>query len=182
MPVKNAGFSLAEVLIALAISSLLLLGAARMLPLFGESSMQILQRRQLQQELQQLIITISKHIRRAGYCNGICSGEALQIRAEGSCLLMKWDGNHNGVWEGVTDPESDSYGFRLRESSIETQRGVEQCYGPGWERLTDPDLITITQLHFERDNSQIRISLSGFSTRFPFLSVRLEQAAFGNNL
>ncbi|WP_338577409.1 prepilin-type N-terminal cleavage/methylation domain-containing protein [Erwinia sp. E_sp_W01_1] len=67
---RQAGFSLPEMLIALAIGSVLLLGAARMLPLLQYNNLQTLMRFQLQEELQLIATTLEKAVRRAGYCKG----------------------------------------------------------------------------------------------------------------
>ena len=58
---------------------------------------------------------------------------------------MRWDANSNGSWDNSAS-ENDSNGFRLESGALETQRGATSCEGKGWEKLTDPDMLTIA--HF----------------------------------
>ena len=77
MPVKEQGFSLLEVLIAMAISSVLLLGAARFLPALQRESLTSTRKLALEDEIWLRVFTVAKHLQRAGCCHGICTGEGL---------------------------------------------------------------------------------------------------------
>ena len=79
MPVKEQGFSLLEVLIAMAISSVLLLGAARFLPALQRDSLTSARKLALEDEIWLRVFTVAKHLQRAGYCHGSCTGEGLEI-------------------------------------------------------------------------------------------------------
>lgn len=79
MPVKEQGFSLLEVLIAMAISSVLLLGAARFLPALQRESLTSTRKLALEDEIWLRVFTVAKHLqggllswhlyrRRAGNC------------------------------------------------------------------------------------------------------------------
>ena len=85
------GFSLLEVLIAMAISSILLLGASRFLPALQFGIMQQMRQQALEDDLWQQLFTVAKHLQRAGYCRGDnCIGEPLHLSA-------RWDER----WQGV---------------------------------------------------------------------------------
>ncbi|MEN4710475.1 prepilin peptidase-dependent protein [Pantoea agglomerans] len=161
---KMAGFSLLEMLIALAISAVVMLSAGRFLPLLLAENAGVMQRAQLRQELQQMMATLEKAVRRAGYCQGECGSEALQIRE--NCLLLRWDENSNGKWEGVSHAESDYYGYRLRQQQLEMQRGVDQCQSAGWERLSDPAFMTLEQFSVSQQGAQVRIVLQARAGRW----------------
>jgi prepilin peptidase dependent protein B len=161
---KVAGFSLLEMLIALAISAVVMLSAGRFLPLLLAENAGVMQRAQLRQELQQMMATLEKAVRRAGYCHGECGSEALQIRE--NCLLLRWDENSNGKWEGVSYAESDYYGYRLRQQQLEMQRGVDQCQSAGWERLSDPAVMTREQFSVSQQGAQVRLVLQGRAGRW----------------
>ncbi|MEN4570723.1 prepilin peptidase-dependent protein [Pantoea agglomerans] len=161
---KVAGFSLLEMLIALAISAVVMLSAGRFLPLLLAENAGVMQRAQLRQELQQMMATLEKAVRRAGYCHGECGSEALQIRE--NCLLLRWDENSNGKWEGVSYAESDYYGYRLRQQQLEMQRGVDQCQSAGWERLSDPAFMTLEQFSVSQQGTQVRIVLQARAGRW----------------
>ncbi|MBD9553538.1 prepilin peptidase-dependent protein [Pantoea sp. PNT01] len=164
MPLKIAGFSLLEMLIAMAISAVIMLSVGRFLPLLLAENADVLQRAQLRQELQQMMATLEKSVRRAGYCHGECGKEALKISE--NCLLLRWDENSNGQWEGVSHAESDYYGYRLRQQQLEMQRGVEQCQSAGWERLSDPAFMTVEQFSVSQQGRQVRIVLQGRAGRW----------------
>lgn len=145
------GFSLLEVLIAMAISSVLLLGASRFLPALQRGVLAQMQQQTLEEEVWQRLFTVVKHLQRAGYCaDDNCGSEALQIAQQGQCVIARWDGDSNGVWQTSPVDEADSIGFRLRSGVLETLRGAASCEGKGWDKMTDPALLTVTDFHVER--------------------------------
>lgn len=142
MSLKQRGFSLTEVLIAMLIGSILLLSTARFLP--GMQRAVLLQsgRQELEEEVWQRLFSIGKHLQRAGYCAGNCQGEGLVISRQGRCVIVQWDANNNGTWD-VSASENESTGFRLESGSLETLRGATSCESKGWDKLTDPDRLLI---------------------------------------
>lgn len=120
MPVKEQGFSLLEVLIAMAISSVLLLGAARFLPALQRESLTSTRKLALEDEIWLRVFTVAKHLQRAGYCHGSCTGEGLEIVGQGDCVIVQWDANSNGIWDREPVKESDQIGFRLKEHVLES--------------------------------------------------------------
>lgn len=161
MRITEGGFSLLEMLIAMAISAVLMVSVGRFLPLLLEQNLCVQQRVQLQQELHQLSHTLQKALQRAGYCRGHCHGPALILAAAGSCILLRWDENSNGRWEEAGSSESDYYGYRLRNRQLEMQRGVDNCNGSGWERMTDPAFLTIETFRLERQGTRLILHLAG---------------------
>ncbi|MFV9670063.1 MULTISPECIES: prepilin peptidase-dependent protein [Pantoea] len=161
---KANGFSLLEMLIAMAISAVVMISVGHFLPRLLAENASMLQRAQLRQELQQIVATLEKAVRRAGYCHGECGPGALTLRE--NCLLLRWDENSNGRWEAVGHTGSDYYGYRLRQRQLETQRGVDECHSAGWERLSDPAFMTLEQFSISRQDAQIRIVLQGRAGRW----------------
>ncbi|MFL4368049.1 prepilin peptidase-dependent protein [Enterobacter asburiae] len=145
MLMRQRGFSLTEVLIATAISSLLLISASRFLPGLQRAVLLQSGQRELEEEVWQHLFALGKQLQRAGYCAGKCQGQALVTARLGGCVIVRWDANSNGSWDNTTS-ENDSTGFRLESGALETQRGATSCEGKGWEKLTDPDRLTIA--HF----------------------------------
>ncbi|MEB5837811.1 prepilin peptidase-dependent protein [Pantoea dispersa] len=165
MRIAQGGFSLLEMLIAMAIGAVLMVSVGRFLPLLLEQNLRLQQRVQLQQELQQIAGSLAKALRRAGYCHGQCSGAALTLVSGGSCVLLRWDENSNGRWEGVGHSESDYYGYRLRNGQLEMQRGVDECNSNGWERITDPAFLTLSTFRVERQGSRLLLQLAATAGR-----------------
>jgi len=158
MSVNQQGFSLVEVLIAMAISSVVLLSTARFLPALQRAATGQTQQQTLEEEVWQRLLAVARHLQRAGFCRGSCAGEGVTL--ESQCLRVRWDSNLNGVWEEAPPANADVMGFRLRKGALETQRGAQNCSGAGWERMTDPDFILVDDFTVER---HIR---SGFAPEF----------------
>ena len=165
MSIKAAGFSLMEMLLAMALSGILMLGALRLLPHLQRQNLQLQSQVRLREELQQMLNVLEKALRRAGYCHGACQGEPLIIQR--TCLLVRWDENSNGRWEGPEQGESEWYGYRLHNQRLEMQRGVVSCEGSGWESLSDPATISVNELAFTQRQQQVTLTLGGESLRFP---------------
>lgn len=179
---KAGGFTLLETLVALAVGSVLMLGATRTLPLLQQQNLRLLMQVQLNDELQQIVQTLEKAVRRAGYCHGSCRGAGFSLHAGGSCLLMRWDENSNGKWEAAERDDSDLYGYRLRAGSLEMQRGVSHCEGGGWERLNDPRLIGISRFRIERVEQRVKIVIGAYAIAAPGVTQRVEHWLTAENL
>ncbi|CBG89607.1 prepilin peptidase-dependent protein [Citrobacter rodentium] len=169
MLVNTRGFSLPEVLIAMAIGSVLLLGAARFLPALQRDILQHTLQLSLEEEVWQRVYTVAKHLQRAGYCYGNCGGKGLTLAEQGQCVIAQWDANGNGVWERGSLKEPEQTGFRLKNNVLETLRGAGSCTDKGWDKMTDPDTLRITAFEVERQD------VAGFA---PVLTVHLRGVAW----
>lgn len=161
MPVNQQGFSLVEVLIAMAIGSVLLLSTARFLPALQMAALRQAQRQMVQEEVWQRLLTVARHLQRAGFCQGNCAGEGVLL--EKDCLRVRWDSNLNGVWEATPAANADITAFRLNNGVLETLRGATSCSGKGWDKMTDPDFLTVEAFSVERHNHR------GFAPEFSLL-------------
>lgn len=185
MSVNQQGFSLVEVLIAMAISSVLLLATARFLPALQMMAIKQTQRQALNEEIWQRVFTISRQIQRAGFCRGTCAGEGLVL--EPHCLLSRWDSNLNGKWEEAPANTAEVTGIRLQNGAIETLRGATNCAGKGWEKMTDPEFMLIDDFSVTRHDSsgfppEFTINLQGHLKSRPEAQVSASYSVTGHNL
>ncbi|EPE7163489.1 prepilin peptidase-dependent protein [Cronobacter sakazakii] len=187
MRVKEKGFSLLEVLIAFGISSVLLTGAARLLPALQLGILRQAQQTLLQEELWQLAFTVGKQIQRAGYCYGGCDSRALQLNSDGSCLLVQWDANSNGRFESAPSADAEQTGYRLRDGSLETLRGATSCEGKGWEKMTNPAMVRIDKFQVQEKRrpgypALFTVALRATMLRYHGEPVAVEHSVSGFNL
>ena len=63
-----------------------------------------------------------------------------------SCIIYAYDRNENGVLDTVGTNEN--FGFRLRDNAVEIRIGGAACVDGGWQNLTDTDMVSITALNF----------------------------------
>lgn len=163
---RQQGFSLLETLLAMAIGSVILLAAARFLPALQLAVLRQTHEQTLEDELWQRLYTVARHIQRAGYCNGECSGSPLVIGRDGGCVIVQWDANSNGRWDSTPASEADQTGFRLQNGVLETLRGATTCEGKGWDKMTDPGRVNIQNFTVSRQQTAgyapvFSISLAG---------------------
>jgi prepilin peptidase dependent protein B len=109
MWLKQRGFTLPEVLMALGIGSMLMLSSAQLYPLLRQRSQNLAHHFQLDQLLRSTVSNIEKDLRRAGFCNGECSGRATVMgqsmgEPSHSCVIIAYDLNRNGRLRVMTKP------------------------------------------------------------------------------
>lgn len=138
------------------------------LPALQRESLTSTRKLALEDEIWLRVFTVAKHLQRAGYCHGSCTGEGLEIVGQGDCIIVQWDANSNGIWDREPVKESDQIGFRLKEHVLETLRGATSCEGKGWDKVTNPDAIIIDTFQV------VRQDVSGFS---PVLTVNMRAAS-----
>ncbi|TQI81949.1 prepilin peptidase dependent protein B [Serratia fonticola] len=184
MPILARGFTLPEVMLAMTFGSLIILAAAKTLPILHQQVADAGRHYRLELVLRQLLFGIEKDLRRSGFCAGECQGKPLLIgnapgEAANSCVIVAYDLNRNGRWEKSGDAEY--FGYRQRAGALEGQRGVTQCAGLGWERLLDQEEVqieafSVSQILDSRGGSVVLLSLSGRSTAKENIQRRLEWA------
>ena len=167
---SRRGFSLAEALIAMAIGSLLLIGACRFLPALQRHILRQGEQLALENELWQRVHAVGKHLQRAGYCRGVCGGAGLELAADGECLIVRWDANSNGTWETSPAAAAESTGFRLRDGALETLAAIVVTRFAVQHRLT------------EGFAPELSVTLAARSARQMGLAAEVEQRVTGYNL
>ncbi|QXF32351.1 peptidase [Photorhabdus luminescens] len=152
---NQSGMTLLEVIVAMAIGSIILLAIAKSYPILTKQIMELYQRYRLGYFIKQTLHIIEKDIRRAGYCQHYCDGKPIVIsnksdESEDSCLIIAYDLNTNNQWEPPEHSESEFFGYRLSNKSVEWKRGAGNCQESGWERLFDPNEIVVDSFKAEK--------------------------------
>ncbi|MBP2859698.1 prepilin peptidase-dependent protein [Dickeya oryzae] len=183
------GFTLPEVMLAMAVSSVTMLAVAQLLPLLRAQTQDSASLLRLEQVLRQTLFGIEKDIRRAGFCAGRCQGTALTLETDASnlvsCLSVAYDVNRNGRFETAEQSEPEFFSYRLRAGALEVQTGGPRCQGNRWERLLDPGEVTITRFDITRETSGVqpryRLLLAGYWTTRPWQRQLVESLVAGRN-
>lgn len=143
MQLRQQGFTLIEVLVVLALSSVLLLGTIRLYPILQRNILHEYQSASVRESVWQLAYRIGKHLQRAGYCRGVCATPALQIEQGGSRVLIQWQIPDS---RNVTGDKYERTGYRLHQGTLQILKGTKEFTGELWEKISDPELMTLT--HF----------------------------------
>ncbi|WP_038903574.1 prepilin peptidase-dependent protein [Dickeya zeae] len=183
------GFTLPEVMLAMAVSSVTMLAVAQLLPLLRAQTQDSASLLRLEQVLRQTLFGIEKDIRRAGFCAGRCQGTPLTLETDASnlvsCLSVAYDVNRNGRFETAEQSEPEFFSYRLRAGALEVQTGGPRCQGNRWERLLDPGEVTITRFDVTRETSGVqpryRLLLAGYWTTRPRQRQQVESLVAGRN-
>ncbi|MCV9879200.1 prepilin peptidase-dependent protein [Brenneria izbisi] len=186
----HRGFTLPEILLALSLSSLIMLSAAQWYPILRSQSQNSAQYFRLEQLFSQVISGIEKNIRRAGFCAGACQGAAMTLarypgEMPNSCLNVSYDLNRNGVWDGG-EQEHESFGYRLRAGALEIQSGAHNCRGDRWEKLFDPQEVMLTHFRIQpvagKAGAKLyQLQLTGFWTKRPAVQRTVTRLILGRN-
>ncbi|MBJ3813830.1 prepilin peptidase-dependent protein [Shimwellia pseudoproteus] len=160
---RGQGFTLPELLLALSLGSLIMLGAMRFLPALQHGALATTQRHQTQTLLWQLALSIGKSVRRAGYCNGQCAGVGLRLFPAGDCLVAQWDFNSNGRWDTSPPDQAEQIAYRLSGTDLEIRRGATDCRGTGWQKMHDPAALRIVSFRVWRvaEGPLVAMALTG---------------------
>jgi len=187
MQLTQGGFSLLEVLLAMVIGSVLLLSAVRFLPALQAALLHQIRQQTLQEALWQHLFTLGKHLQRAGYCQGECSGQPLIVSRQGACVIVQWDANSNGRWEHSPLSEAEQTGFRLQNGVLETRQGAESCEEKGWDKITDPATVSVQRFTVARQSQgglapMLTVTLTAAPLDHPQEAVSAAYSVVGYNL
>ncbi len=93
----------------------------------------------------------------ADFCPGVSCTSPVEFRTllvsqfagenNNSCILFAYDFNDNGAYDNTADWR-EAFGYRLHDKKLETRQGGFSCTQGGWESLTDPNFVTISDLAF----------------------------------
>jgi prepilin peptidase dependent protein B len=190
---SQRGFSIVELLLAMLIATASIGALIPMVSMTIGMNAKLISSARLNEELSHVFALVRTDIRRAGYDKMAVNyiPELSDVRptfnshlvishysgeAENSCILYAYDSNENGV-KDETNPD-ENYGFRLRDSAVEMRVDGALCKEAGWQDITDPNVVKVTELSFEptyisfNDVNEIHltIKLAGNLIQYPQFS------------
>jgi prepilin peptidase dependent protein B len=174
------GLSLIELMVALLVGSILIVGVLAVTATTLKESARNLQKQRLQYELQSAMNNMIADIRRAGYWANASSQMGTNTNSNpfmttanlatpsSNCILLSYDINSNSSLPTVNSGSDDErYGYRLSNNAIQARitNGTYNCTAnAGWVNITDPLAITVTQLNFVISAPTTDIDGSGTDT------------------
>lgn len=172
---KTLGFTLIELMIALALNALLFTALLTIFMTNLDHYHKTLNRDRLNQQLHTAMSLIASEIRRAGYSANAYSDIGLHqnnnpfvvtgttdisINAAANCILFTYDHNNDGALPAISAAIDDErYGFRLSGQTLQARPPGSDfsctASASAWEDMTDPTFIQITALSFVLNSNTI---------------------------
>ncbi|GAA0858019.1 prepilin-type N-terminal cleavage/methylation domain-containing protein [Aliiglaciecola litoralis] len=189
------GFSLIELLIAMAISISLITALISFVSvnLIGHSKL-IMQQR-LSDELHSIVSLIQSDLNRAGFdatsalqytlSNNYAAAFANSIELSAfpgepvdSCVTFAYDRDMDGEIDAANPNER--FGFRLRENSIEVRQRGLLCDANGWQDISDSSVIIIDHFAIQTldengSNSRLAVRIDASSKQIPSIQRRIQR-------
>lgn len=148
----GTGFTLVELLVGMAVSLLVALGAAALLGHSLKENRRLLVEARLFQDLRTSLDVIERHARRSGHWRGAETVGMYSIAAghaapNPNAPLSPDASASNSLVVTYTSPTTsneesgDSFAFRVRGGALEAMLGSGR-----WQAMTDPDAVLITAL------------------------------------
>lgn len=170
---KICGFTLTELIIAVAINALLF-GALITIFLANLNHYRMtININRLNQQLYAVVDIMAAEIRRAGYWANakndlgtnqnnnpfMATGVDISVTS-GNCILFAYDHDKNGTLPSIGSASDDErYGFRLSGQTIQTRPpgATFACNASAssWENITDTNVVQITALTFTLNTSTV---------------------------
>lgn len=167
-----AGFTLVELLVALVVSSLLLIGMIAAFVANANHYQKVIDQNRLNQQLEAILDIMANDIRRAGYdstaSNDIgldqntnpfqAAGADISVNGANDCILFTYDHGNTGSLPSIAaGSDDDRYGYLLSGNVIYSRPpgAAFTCSSTGWEAVTDSHFIQITALSFTLNTNTV---------------------------
>ncbi len=171
---KARGFSLVELMVALAINAFLFIGLISIFVANMNHYNKVVDINRLNQQLEAALDLMGNEIRRAGYwananadvgldqnTNPFMTGVTdISTNVANNCILFSYDHNMDGAIPAIGSGYDDErYGFRLNGQIIQGRPpgAAFSCSASAnsWENMTDPNSINVSNLTFTLTQSTI---------------------------
>jgi prepilin peptidase dependent protein B len=172
--IKQSGFTLTELLVALSLNILVLIALISIFVANLQHYRTVLNTNRLHQQLQSAMDIMSSDIRRAGYWANasndlalnqnnnpfMASGTDISVGTGNTCILFTYDNSKNGSLPAIsTSYDDERYGYRVNSQVLQTRPwGASfSCTASAnaWENITDSTVILITNLTFTLNTQTI---------------------------
>lgn len=191
MLARQQGFSLLEMMLTLALSSIMMVSLSALFPNLIRQHFNTYRQYRLEQTMKQALFKIEKDLRRAGFVKETTISNALtfsrQSDGAGACLIIRYDLNHNGKIESQDHNQSELFGYRLQQGSLEQSRGPSDCSSGSWEKIVDSNEIKVTYFDIEtikseQNKTHLIIRLNGHWQQNPLLKKHFVSLISAENL
>ncbi|MBL4631951.1 MAG: prepilin peptidase dependent protein B [Paraglaciecola sp.] len=164
---RQVGTSLVELMISMTLGLASLTAMASLIGHGIALNSQLLAKSRLDGEINGILTIVAHDVQRAGYhawtenmlnnpgtFSSAFYGQPIRLseypfETPDSCITFAYDRNHNGLLDTVNTNEK--YGYRLKNKAIEIRQGGFSCIANGWQDLSDPNVVSITDLSFSKE-------------------------------
>tara|TARA_A200000113_G_scaffold134482_1_gene120968 strand:- start:596 stop:1243 length:648 start_codon:yes stop_codon:yes gene_type:complete len=162
---RVSGFSITELMIACALSGLLISIVASYAAQSHSALSSLQHATSVEEDMRALKSTISQHLGRAGFieetnilspfialssghspASNVTLGER-PTESLNSCITFSYDKNEDGV---ISEFQGELFGYRLNNEAVEYRVNGNTCEQGGWFDLTDPETLSVTQFSANR--------------------------------
>lgn len=153
---RQAGLSIVEMLVGVAVGLFLLGGAIKLFVDYVGTSRELLVETRVNQDLRAAADLIARDLRRSGYWQNALSGTVSPAAPAASAALNPYRAttpsgaassstvtyafSRDDPTENNTLDAAETFGFRLQNNAIEAQIGAGN-----WQQITDPGAVRVTQ-------------------------------------
>lgn len=158
---RQAGFSLVELMVAMALSLVLFGGLLNAYVATVKHSSELITSAHLDNELHKLLDMMARDLRRTGSHGdpqslitgaanpfGMGDNSAYTGEAAGSCMTFSYDWDSDGVMDTTPANADERYGYRLKSGVVQARVGGLGCDADGWTDITDGATYRVTALQF----------------------------------
>lgn len=177
-----SGFTLVEVLIALLVGSLVMIGLISFFYNITENSKSTLSAGRLDRELNSVMEIITGDIHRAGYWATADAGGTnpfmvdsdtdIAVNAGNNCITLTYDADGDGALPSISAAIDDErYGYRLDAANNVIQfrpaGAVFDCAtaAANWNNLTDPNVINVTAFTVTKNTNSVAAGAGSLELR-----------------
>lgn len=175
---KHRGITLIEIMLSLAISSVVMLGVLGLFASTIKNSSLTINAGRLDRYLHSAAMIMSMDIQRSGYWASadtsnnnpfMASSTDIFVNASNDCILMTYDFDGNGAVASISSSTDDErYGYRLQGDAIQYRPwGAPfdcNAAATAWDNLTDPNIVKITTFSVSKNEEPIDLDGTGPGT------------------